>query len=78
MASDSFNFEAALEDLNQIVARMEQGGLSLEEGLSQFEKGIALTRECQKALEQAEQKVQILLEKNGNMTLQDYSVEDTK
>jgi exodeoxyribonuclease VII small subunit len=74
--SDNFNFEEALEHLNQIVARMEQGGLSLEEGLSQFEKGVNLTRQCQKALEQAEQKVQILLEKNGELTLQDYTTDE--
>lgn len=75
MADDNFNFEKALEDLNQIVARMEQGGLTLEESLAHFEKGIALTRECQSALNQAEQKVQILIEKNGEQALESYEVE---
>ena len=75
--SDNFNFEEALDNLNLIVARMEQGGLSLEEGLLQFEKGVNLTRQCQKALEQAEQKVQILLEKKGELTLQDYNADES-
>lgn len=76
--SDNFNFEKALEDLNQIVAKMEQGGLSLEDSLNQFEKGISLTRECQIAIEQAQQKVQLLMEKNGELTLQDYNVNEEK
>lgn len=76
MASDSFNFETALEDLTKIVNQMEQGGLSLEDSLAQFEKGIALTRECQKALQNAEQKVQILMEKNGELALDEYKTEE--
>ncbi|MBA2654182.1 MAG: exodeoxyribonuclease VII small subunit [Gammaproteobacteria bacterium] len=76
MASDTFNFEKALEDLNQIVDKMEQGGLSLEESLLHFEKGIGLTRRCQVALQEAEQKVQILMEKNGELALHEYKSED--
>lgn len=72
--SENFNFEVALEELNQIVAKMEQGGMALEDSLKYFEKGIALTRRCQKALQQAEQKVQILLEHNGEQALKDYVV----
>ncbi len=44
---------------------MEQGDLSLEDSLAQFERGIALTQRCQKALQEAEQKVELLLEKSG-------------
>lgn len=76
MANGKFNFEKALEDLNKIVTQMEQGGLSLEESLKQFEKGIALTRECQQALQNAEQKVQLLIEKNGELALNEYSSEE--
>ena len=76
--SDNFNFEKALEDLNQIVTKMEQGGLSLKDSLAHFEKGISLTRECQLALEQAQQKVQLLMEKNGELTLQDYNFNEEK
>lgn len=78
MADDTqvFNFEKALEELTTIVAKMEQGGLSLEESLLQFEKGVALTRQCQQALQTAEQKVQILLEKDGESHLNHYEIEE--
>lgn len=51
------NFEAALTELETIVDSMEDGDLSLDEALKSFERGVKLTRECQKALETAEQKV---------------------
>ena len=54
------DFEAALAELEQIVERLEQGELSLEESLRQFERGVELTRSCQKALRLAEQKISIL------------------
>lgn len=53
-------FEAALAELESLVERMETGELSLEESLKSFEQGVALTRTCQKALTDAEQKVSIL------------------
>lgn len=74
--SEEFNFEKALAELNQLVEKMEQGGLSLEASLQYFEKGIGLTRRCQEALKAAEQKVQILLEKNGKEALLPYQEEN--
>lgn len=59
--NSKFNFEEALANLENLVEAMEAGDLSLEESLKAFEQGIKLTRECQQALEQAEQKVQLLL-----------------
>lgn len=56
-----FNFEDALENLEDLVTAMEDGDLSLEESLKAFEQGIKLTRECQTALQEAEQKVQLLV-----------------
>jgi len=58
--NDDISFEQALSELEALVERMESGELSLEESLASFEQGIALTRRCQQALEQAEQKVKIL------------------
>lgn len=55
------NFDRTLAELEQVVARLEEGELTLEESLRQFEQGVHLTRLCQEALSQAEQKVQILL-----------------
>ena len=62
----SFDFEKALEELEEIVSSMEDGKLSLEDSLQAFEKGIKLTRECQAALKKAEQKVQVLINENGD------------
>jgi exodeoxyribonuclease VII small subunit len=56
-----FNFEESLASLEGLVEAMEAGDLSLEESLKAFEQGIKLTRECQQALDAAEQKVQLLL-----------------
>jgi|TARA_B110000037_G_C17065894_1_gene483796 exodeoxyribonuclease VII small subunit len=61
-----FDFEMALQELEALVSSMEDGELSLEESLQAFEKGIKLTRECQTALKNAEQKVQVLLNENGD------------
>lgn len=62
--SPSINFEQALAELNAIVDTMEQGELPLEKSLEHFEKGVALIRQCQKALSEAEQKVAILTKEN--------------
>jgi|TARA_R110001592_G_scaffold354771_2_gene654678 exodeoxyribonuclease VII small subunit len=61
-----FNFEESLASLESLVTAMEDGDLSLEESLQAFEKGIRLTRECQAALQKAEQKVQVLINDNGD------------
>lgn len=59
--SKSFKFEHALTELTSIVDAMESNDLSLEKALIQFERGVKLTRECQKAITNAQQKVQILV-----------------
>lgn len=76
MAKKTLNFEKALSDLESIVEDMEQGDLSLEESLKRFEKGIALTAECQKSLQSAELKVSKLVEKNSKLLEQDFNLED--
>lgn len=60
------NFEASLKQLEAIVDNMENQELSLEQALSQFEEGIGLTKQCQKALTQAKQKVEKLIDENNN------------
>ena len=70
------DFEAALTELETLVEKMEQGDLSLDESLKQFERGVQLTRSCQQALQEAEQKVQILLEKGGQQTLEPFESDD--
>ena len=68
-------FEDSLAELEQLVSQLEQGDISLEESLQSFERGVNLTRTCQTALREAEQKVQILLEKNGTQTLEPFTNE---
>ena len=70
------NFEAALEELEQLVERMETGELSLEASLQAFERGVALTRECQKALKDAELRVAALTETDAGMTLEEVDPEE--
>jgi exodeoxyribonuclease VII small subunit len=72
----NFDFEASLNELEKLVDALETGDLNLEQSLQDFERGITLTRSCQKALTQAQQKVQILLENDDSATLNDYDVKD--
>jgi exodeoxyribonuclease VII small subunit len=72
------DFETAMRDLEQLVERLEQGDLPLEESLAAFERGILLTRACQTALKEAEQKVEILLKKAGVPAVEEFTPEDSK
>ena len=67
--SSDLDFEAAIKELESLVERMEKGDQSLEQSLKDFERGVELTRTCQKALKQAEQKVQLLVEQSGQAEL---------
>lgn len=72
----SIDFEEALDQLEELVEDMENGDLTLEESLKAFEQGIKLTRECQSALSQVEQKVQLLIEENGKLKTVDIANSD--
>ncbi len=63
--TSTLNFEKALRELETLVESMEQGDLSLEDSLKAFERGVELTRTCQKSLDEAEQKVELLTGKEG-------------
>ena len=69
------DFETALTELEELVQQMEQGDISLEESLKLFERGVTLTRDCQKSLKDAEQKVQILLEKTEQAQAEDFETD---
>lgn len=58
-------FEDSLQELEKIISGLEKGELSLEDQLKAFEKGITLSRECLKRLDEVERKVQILVEKGS-------------
>jgi len=72
------DFESAMRDLEQLVEQLEQGDLPLEESLAAFERGVALTRACQAALKDAEQKVEILLKKAGEPAVEDFTPDESK
>jgi len=59
-------FEAALEELQLVVKRLESGELTLEQALQQFELGVRLTRTCQEKLAAAEQRVELLVKANAD------------
>ena len=75
--TDKIDFESAIKELERLVEQMEQGDITLEQSLANFERGIELSRTCQKALQEAEQKVQILTQKQGEDTVEDFHVEST-
>lgn len=59
--SNTESFEQSMAELEKLVSQLEQGDLPLDQALAHFERGIKLTRHCQQQLEQAEQKVKVLL-----------------
>ncbi len=75
---DTLDFESAMRDLEALVERLEHGDLSLEESMAAFERGVMLTRTCQVALKEAEQKVEILLKKAGEPSVEDFMPDESK
>ena len=69
------DFETAMRELEELVEKLEQGELPLEESLAAFERGVMLTRTCQTALKDAEQKVEILLKRAGEPVLEDFETD---
>lgn len=67
--AESLTFEQSMQELEELVSKMEQGELPLEDALKSFERGIQLARHSQKQLKEAEQKVQILTSQNSQQTL---------
>lgn len=67
------DFEAALAELEKLVEKMEGGEQTLEEALQSFQRGIELTRACQQGLKEAEQRVEQLLQENGETRIESYS-----
>ena len=73
----AIKFEKALARLETIVAELERGELTLDESLKIFEEGVKLSKTCMKMLDEAEQKVEILIEdKDGRKRLHAFSPDD--
>ena len=76
-ASKAFNLEKSLSDLEALVEELESGDLPLDKAMKKFEEGIKLTRGCQAALKDAEQKVEILLKSaGGEESLEEFEPDD--
>ena len=69
-------FEEALSELEALVERLERGDLPLEEALKTFERGVELTRHCEASLKAAQQKVEILLKRGGQLAPESFGVGD--
>jgi exodeoxyribonuclease VII small subunit len=75
-AAKAFNLEKSLQELEDLVEELESGDLPLEKAMKKFETGIKLTRGCQAALKDAEQKVEILLKSAGGDQLEAFEADD--
>jgi exodeoxyribonuclease VII small subunit len=72
----TINLEKSLGDLETLVEELESGDLPLETAMKKFEEGIKLTRGCQTALKEAEQRVEILLKSTGGESLEEFETDD--
>ncbi len=72
--SKSPDFEQALAELEALVERLERGDLPLDEALKTFERGVELTRHCQGSLKAAQQRVEILLKRNGQVEPEPFNI----
>ena len=70
------NFEKNMSDLENIVTELEKGDLNLDESISKFEEGIKTSKQCNKILEDAEKKITILLEKDGEVKEENFVSEE--
>ena len=70
------NFEKNMSDLENIVTELEKGDLNLDESISKFEEGIKISKECNKILEDAEKKITILLQKDGEVKEENFVSEE--
>lgn len=70
------DFEKALAELEKIVEKMETGEQTLEEALASFQRGVELTRVCQQGLKEAEQRVEQLVQKNGEISIEPLALDD--
>ena len=69
------NFEESMAKLEKIVTELENGELNLDESVSKFEEGMKISKQCSQMLEDAEKKITILLEKNGEIKEENFETE---
>lgn len=71
------NFEQSMQDLEKIVTELEKGDLNLDESVKKFEEGMKIAKQCNNMLEEAEKKITILLEKDGEIEEKDFVGDNT-
>ena len=69
------NFEESMKKLEGIVTELENGNLNLDESVSKFEEGMKISKKCSKILEEAEKRITILLEKDGELKEENFDAE---
>lgn len=69
------NFEESMKTLEEIVSELENGNLNLDESVKKFEEGMKIAKQCNTILENAEKKITILLEKDGELKEEDFDAE---
>lgn len=69
------NFEESIKTLEEIVSELENGNLNLDESVKKFEDGMKIAKQCNTILENAEKKITILLEKDGELKEEDFDAE---
>lgn len=69
------NFEESMKRLEEIVTELENGNLNLDESVNKFEEGMKISKQCNKILEQAEKKITILLENDGELKEEEFKTE---
>ena len=70
------SFEDNMEKLEKIVTELEKGNLNLDDSIAKFEEGIKISKDCNKILEDAEKKITILLEKDGEIKEENFASEE--
>lgn len=69
------NFEESMKKLEDIVIELENGNLNLDESVNKFEEGMKISKQCNRILEEAEKKITILLENDGELEEENFEVE---
>lgn len=69
------NFEESMKKLETIVTELENGNLNLDESVKKFEEGMKIAKQCNTILEDAEKKITILLEKDGELKEEEFDAE---
>ncbi|MGN1311121.1 MAG: exodeoxyribonuclease VII small subunit [Clostridia bacterium] len=66
------NFETSMENLEKIVQELEKGDLNLDDSIKKFEEGMKISKDCNKFLEEAEKRITVLINENGNITEEEF------